>query len=293
LLKKFVTFVIIPQKTSSVLKFNVPVFRFTLIFLFLALFFALWLYMLVDYFSIRSRLDDFESTQNEYLEKKKQLEDFFQYMGTLEIHFDRLKALNFRLRESTGVDEKRVQLALETSDQQKKASQALKGSILDVIASDTNDVGKNSGQLEVRFNHLVKFFYGVGNPLTRIPKGWPVKGFITQEFGVQANSFSVQVRPNPGVSIAASGFSDIIAPADGLVMEIGEDDNFGNIILLDHGNGITTKYGHIDRTLVDEGTIVKRGDKIAQVGSTGRTRGPKLYYEVLLNGIPQDPTFYF
>ncbi len=292
MLKKFITLVIIPQKTSAVRKVNIPIVPSIFLFLIVTLFVVLWLYMLIDYFSIRARLDDFDETENGYLAKKEQLGEFFQYVDTLNIHFDRLKTLNFRMREYTGVEERQTLKTKEDADHQNKVDIATKSSVLDIIASDTNEVSEDTGESAARFQRMIEFFDGVGNPLTRIPKGWPVRGFMIQEFGLHPDLFSGQMRPHHGVSIAAPNFSLVHAPADGLVIETGEDDHFGKVLLLDHGNGITTKYGHIDRAEVDEGTIVERGDKIAQVGSTGRTTGPKLYYEVLLNNIPQDPTLY-
>ena len=81
----------------------------------------------------------------------------------------------------------------------------------------------------------------------------------------------------------------IYAAADGVVSFVGRKSGYGNVVEIDHGNDLITRYAHSSRVLVNKGDIVKRGQKIAEVGSTGRSTGPHLHFEVWFNGVAQDP----
>ncbi len=95
-----------------------------------------------------------------------------------------------------------------------------------------------------------------------------------------------------GVDISNRKGTDVNAPADGIVSDIGSDWAYGKILVLSHGFGMTTRYGHLEKTVVKVGQRVKRGDKVAEIGNTGKTTGPHLHYEVKLNGIPVNPLRY-
>jgi murein DD-endopeptidase MepM/ murein hydrolase activator NlpD len=91
------------------------------------------------------------------------------------------------------------------------------------------------------------------------------------------------------MDIAAPHGKEVNAPSDGTVVFAGLEGGYGNVIVIDHGYGIKTRYGHLSKMLVKAGDRVKRGVPIAAVGNTGRSTGPHLHYEVRVNGIPQNP----
>jgi len=91
------------------------------------------------------------------------------------------------------------------------------------------------------------------------------------------------------MDIAAEPGKPIYAPSNGMVVYAGPEGNYGNVIVLDHGYGIKTLYGHLARVRVKSGDRVKRGEQLGSVGTTGRSTGPHLHYEVRVNGIPQNP----
>jgi murein DD-endopeptidase MepM/ murein hydrolase activator NlpD len=95
-----------------------------------------------------------------------------------------------------------------------------------------------------------------------------------------------------GLDFAAMIGTPIYAPADGVVSYAGREGGYGKIVSIDHGYGIVTRYAHNSRLLVKTGERVKRWQKIAEVGSTGRSSGPHLHYEVRVNGVPVDPENY-
>lgn len=125
-----------------------------------------------------------------------------------------------------------------------------------------------------------------------MPSIWPVRGQITTGFGQRMDPFSGEGTFHAGVDIAAPYGTGVDASAEGIVLEAGFESGYGNTILIDHGYGITTKYGHLSRIYVLVGEVVKRGQLIGAVGMTGKATGPHLHYEVTVHDTPVNPTKY-
>ena len=122
------------------------------------------------------------------------------------------------------------------------------------------------------------------------PEGRPVaKGFISSDFGERADPFDGLEAFHKGVDFAGSVGSPVTAVAAGVVTWAGERAGYGKLVEINHGDGFTTRYGHNERTLVSVGQTVKRGESVALMGSTGRSTGPHVHFEVLRNGRQVDP----
>lgn len=122
-----------------------------------------------------------------------------------------------------------------------------------------------------------------------IPSGWPTSGDISSPFGWRWNGTDF----HPGIDIANDTGTPIVATADGVVTVAGwSAGGYGNMVDLDHGNGILTRYGHASEVLVHEGQRVKRGEVIAYMGSTGFSTGPHLHYEIQVHGETVNPAGY-
>jgi murein DD-endopeptidase MepM/ murein hydrolase activator NlpD len=124
------------------------------------------------------------------------------------------------------------------------------------------------------------------------PSIWPVRGGITAGFGQRMDPFTGEGAFHTGIDIAAPVGTPIRAAADGILFHAGPDSSYGNEALIDHGYGLTTKYGHLSSLKVVVGEEVSRGQIIGTVGMTGRTTGPHLHYEVLVGGTPVNPMNY-
>ena len=121
------------------------------------------------------------------------------------------------------------------------------------------------------------------------PSIWPVVGWFSSTFGARKDPFTGGDDFHSGLDIAADKGTKVLATADGTVETAGFNGNYGNSILIDHGYGIATRFGHLSRIAVQQGQTVKRGDIIGYVGATGRATSPHLHYEILLNGSPINP----
>ncbi len=116
------------------------------------------------------------------------------------------------------------------------------------------------------------------------PSMWPAAGWLSSTFGGRADPFNGEESFHPGIDISADYGTPVYATADGRVASAAYSGNYGNLVVIDHGFGIATRYGHLSRFAVRAGQVVKRGDLIGYVGSTGRSTSPHLHYEVTLNG---------
>jgi murein DD-endopeptidase MepM/ murein hydrolase activator NlpD len=124
------------------------------------------------------------------------------------------------------------------------------------------------------------------------PNLWPVEGQITGSFGERIDPFNGEGAFHSGVDISAQVGSVVIAPADGQVTFADFLGGYGRAVVVDHGHGITTRYGHLASYAVAAGQAIHRGDTIGYVGLSGRSTGPHLHYEVRINETPVNPYKY-
>ena len=122
-----------------------------------------------------------------------------------------------------------------------------------------------------------------------IPNSAPVDGSVGSGFGFRTDPFTSRTALHTGLDFPADTGTPIHAAAGGLVLDTAWHPEYGHLLEIDHGNGLTTRYAHCSKVLVTPGTLVKRGQLVAHVGSTGRSTGPHLHFEVLVDGVPQDP----
>ncbi|HHY91964.1 MAG TPA: peptidoglycan DD-metalloendopeptidase family protein [Firmicutes bacterium] len=124
------------------------------------------------------------------------------------------------------------------------------------------------------------------------PDSWPARGSITSRFGLRRSPFGRSVEFHEGVDISAPYGAPVRAAAAGRVVFAGWKNGYGRFVIIDHGYGFQTAYGHNSKLNVRVGQIVKKGDVIANVGSTGRSTGPHVHYEVIYQGQKRNPLQY-
>ncbi|MGQ0699145.1 MAG: peptidoglycan DD-metalloendopeptidase family protein [Panacagrimonas sp.] len=125
------------------------------------------------------------------------------------------------------------------------------------------------------------------------PSGLPVlNGYVSSAYGFRADPFNGRRTMHQGIDFAASPGSNVLAVAAGIVTETSRRSGYGLMVEINHGNGYVTRYGHNQRSFVKPGQKVDKGQKIASVGSSGRSTGPHVHFEVLLNGYVVNPAQY-
>jgi len=154
---------------------------------------------------------------------------------------------------------------------------------LDILAQQVDDRSDYLGMMEIQLlDERVR--------RNLLPTTLPIPGAQDASgFGWRKDPFTGQRALHEGVDFQAQVGTDIVAAAGGVVVTAAYHPAYGNLVEIDHGNDLVTRYAHASRLLVKPGTVVKRGQKIAEVGSTGRSTGPHLHFEVRANGVAQNP----
>jgi len=148
---------------------------------------------------------------------------------------------------------------------------------------------RSLSELTARSTRIASFYADQTQRLAHTPSVWPVRGYLSSGFGNRADPFTGQRDFHPGIDISAPRGSRVLAPADGVVVAVGSRGAYGNAIIVDHGFGVVTRYGHLDGYNVRAGDRIARGDVIGFVGDTGRSNAPHLHYEVWLRDEAQNP----
>ena len=150
---------------------------------------------------------------------------------------------------------------------------------------DTSDMDPEDAEIEKQ----LRVIQSTSNQAS-IPSVWAHMGKINNEFGFRRNPFGGRTYEfHAGIDIDGERGDEVIAPANGVITEAGWKGGYGNMVEIDHGNGLKTRYGHLSKIDVEIGQSITRGQVMAFVGSTGRSTGPHLHYELRLNDRPINP----
>lgn len=216
-----------------------------------------------------------------------------QRLGTMQAQMLRLNALGQRLTHKAGLDKKEFNFSEEPARGGPVNETLLaNASVPDFLKS----LEQLSGQIEKKTSHLsVLEGVMIDRELRAAasPIGWPVQGgWVSSAFGMRADPFTGQTSSHDGVDIAIGLGSPIKALSRGVVTYAGEKlgrEGYGLIVEINHGNGFATRYAHLRQVLVKAGERVEKGQAVALVGSSGRSTGPHLHFEVLRDGRTVNP----
>ncbi len=156
---------------------------------------------------------------------------------------------------------------------------------LKVLESRSQELQQSLEAMKPAFQQQVAF-------LASTPSILPVRGLYGNGYGWRKDPFTGERDFHQGLDIAAAPGTKVVAPADGIVTMAGPTGGYGNFLVISHGYGMVTHYGHLQKFMVRPGQRVRRGDLIGMVGSTGRSTGPHLHYEVVVHQRTVDPTRY-
>ncbi len=150
----------------------------------------------------------------------------------------------------------------------------------------------DANRQEASFSELMSSLRGRMAQWASTPSIWPVHGWYSSGFGRRLSPFTGTIMMHKGIDLAAYAGTPIVAPADGRVEAVDRDSGLGKVVVIDHGYGVKTLYGHLLQSYVHAGMRVKRGETIAAVGNSGLSTGPHVHYEVHVNGQAVDPLQY-
>lgn len=238
-----------------------------------------------------------EAQRDQVVEAKRQAQEKLDALtgrvGLMNGHLTRLNALGRRLTEMAHLD--KGEFDFDRSPAQGGPEGVLEGvaarapDIMNMLDSLARQIQDRERQLSVLENLIAT------RNLSRkiVPNGRPVlQGWISSYFGVRADPFDGRSAFHKGVDFAAPEGTQVVAVAAGVVTWARDRFGFGRMVEINHGNGLVTRYGHNEKLLVSVGEMVQKGQPISLVGSTGRSTGPHLHFEVLKNGRAIDPMSY-
>ena len=162
---------------------------------------------------------------------------------------------------------------------------AVPGKALDAVDALLAHVREES----LRLKALARLTRETGSVLAAMPSRWPLRGTLNSGLGPRLSPWTGTPEFHAGVELAAAPGTPVVATAAGIVRAAGPAAGYGNSVLLDHGHGIESRYGHLQSVGVARGQRVERGQPIGLTGDTGRSTAPHLHYEVLVDGHPVDP----
>lgn len=224
--------------------------------------------------------------REENLELKNHLATIKERVAGINETLTRVKHLNANLQNISQLSDPDRQLEISPElpdlDPRHEADAALLADSLEGLEAEARS------QEEV-LRTLTGYFEDRQALLASAPAIWPVRGWVTSDFGVRLDPFTSARIRHSGIDIAAAPGTPVVAPADGTVVYASSAGGYGNVIVLDHGSGIKTRYAHLSAIKVKIGQRVSRGERIGAVGNSGRSTGPHLHYEVRVNGVPESP----
>lgn len=221
---------------------------------------------------------------------RKHIDVLGQKIGSLQAQVSRINAVEMRIADFAGI--KLDDFSFEQDPPVGGSANGSKTEQVDIqnaIAAIEKELLKRES--EIATVDFLLSSRSLKNKQT--PSGWPVKnGWISSSFGNRMHPITGKKQFHRGVDIPGKLNSDILAVADGVVTRSTRRPNYGWLVEVDHGDGYSTIYGHNSKNLVKDGETVKKGQPIAKLGSTGRSTGPHLHFEVLRDGRNINPVKY-
>jgi murein DD-endopeptidase MepM/ murein hydrolase activator NlpD len=262
--------------------------------------------MLLDYAYVMRRIDENNDLKLENRRLRQQVQIFQNRMSAIESTMERVQTFTNRLKVITNIEDKGT--LLQTFNQELPDASTNIGT---QMASDEKDpesvrlkrdaveldqrfwaVGSEALKVEQQLQDLYELLFDQRVFLAALPTRRPSFGYFTSGFGIRRSPYGGVEKMHEGLDIANHYGTPILSTANGVVTFAGPKPGYGRTVIIDHGYGLETWYGHSSKLLVRDGEKVRRGQRIALMGSTGRSTGPHVHYEVRVNGTPVDPLSY-
>jgi len=214
-------------------------------------------------------------------------------LRSINAHLIRLNALGKQLTQMANLNSREFDFDHDPPQGGSESDGVGRGAQAADVTAMIDDLSRRIDSRSAQFSSLESVILGRQLSAAVKPSGRPVReGYISSYFGERMDPFNGEEAMHKGVDFATDSGADVLAVASGIVTWSGPREGYGNLIEINHGNGYTTRYAHNAETLVAVGDTVQRGQAVAVVGSTGRSTGPHVHFEVLRDGTQIDPMAY-
>jgi murein DD-endopeptidase MepM/ murein hydrolase activator NlpD len=297
--KKFMSFIIVPHCAQKFRTVTLSQKALKAVIALLSVGFLVLIAFLVDYFSMNVTRARYRGLLKENAEQKKLITDYESSIVKLRDAVKSFESYAKKLNVMAGLrspeviqelgigdgDTSQMKTPVEDAAPPQVAGQSVSLQDAQALNLKAQDVGKS---LDI----LAKYFETQTAQLASTPTIWPTIGWVSSGFAFRDDPFTGKRAFHYGLDIATNFGNPVVATADGIVLNLGNDKISGRNIVIGHGGGITTHYLHLSKFLVKAGEKVKRGDVIGLVGKSGKALGPHLHYEVRVNDKPVNPYNY-
>jgi len=295
--KRFFTVFVVPQDPSRVRKLRLPLNLLRAIFIMLGISFAAFSFMIFDYTQVKLKTHELNSLKKENAVQKIQLQAFASKVSDLEFYMAKLKQFDKKLRIITNMEvpagsSQVLGIGGPSFEEDTATLEGARAGLIKQMHSDLDQLKAEAMAQEKSFTELNEHLFKQTSLFASTPAIWPARGWVTSNFGYRISPFTGLRQMHEGMDIANAMGTLVLAPANGIVSRVDRENGLGKNITINHGYGILTKYGHLSETYVHVGKRVKRGEKIAAIGNTGRSTGPHLHYEIVVNGVNINPEKY-
>jgi murein DD-endopeptidase MepM/ murein hydrolase activator NlpD len=284
----FYTLIVVPHAKARFRKFQVSVRWAKWVMGTLAVVFVTVVGILIHYGTITVEVHQLRKLRAENAVLTARTLEYEQNAARLQAKMQVLQGMVKKLGVMAGLDQslppENVGVGGVTS-MDSVAPSAEKGLSLTSMDRNISDLTEKSQKLE-------QFYSDQKLLLSSTPSIWPVRGYLSTGFGNRIDPFTNEKDFHPGIDISTPMGAKVVAPADGVVISCEPRGGYGNAIIIDHKYGVVTRYAHLDHFNVRAGQRVKRGDLIGFVGTTGRSTGPHLHYEVWVHDQAQNPILF-
>jgi len=248
----------------------------------------------VDYLRIQVSRKTYRAMLAENLKQKESLAQYQASIGTLNKKIDSLESYVKKLNVIAGIKSQDVlkEVGIGPVSVPDGDAQIVAAPPAQIPAGNIQSINKKADDIQKNFDTLLNLFETKRAELATMPTISPTVGWQTGSFEWRTDPFTQMQQFHRGIDIAGNIGNPVVATADGIVVKTRQDKIFGRHILISHGGGLTTFYGHLNKFLVKEGQKVKRGDIIGELGNSGKATGPHVHYEVHLNDKAVNPYFY-
>ncbi len=297
--KDYFNILIFGHKTSKTRSFKIHRKTVKIGFYLIAFAFLSTTFFFCDYIQIKKKAFELNRLRQETQAQKSQIHFFSARIEDLERQLSKLKEFDRKIRILANLEKGQETTSLlgmggpSPSDirERLRAEQDEKG-LIEQMKGDVERLKSEALHREESLSELERLLQTKKEVLAHTPSIWPVMGWVTSGFGFRTNPFTGLTQMHEGIDISNRVGTPVVAPANGIISDIGSDWVHGKVLVISHGFGMITRYSHLNKVFVKVGQKVKRGEKIAEIGMSGKTTGPHLHYEVRLNGIPVNPMRY-
>jgi len=311
---RFFTLMIVPDRSSQVRRVRIPRAWIGYTIVGIASVFALVSFMLIHYFGMMQQMTENRRLREENIELRTQMKATHAKIEEITDTVERVDRFAMKLQAITQLSDTGRSLAMgplqpgERPDEGPSGQHEVKFAVGEaddredepidsalsarLLEARLQELATEAQKKEQRVRDLEEYSLEQRTLLATTPSVWPARGWVTSTFGVRVDPYTGGRVMHKGLDIAGPVGTQVLSPAEGVVIYAATRGGYGKTVVIDHGYGVQTHYGHLLEFAVQAADKVSRGQVIGSVGNSGRSTGPHLHYEVRIRGIPQNPREY-